>query len=99
MATDKELTLRMVDALEELIIENHALRASLKALQRRLRPWLRIPDSQLDSLIEQARSHPQAGGDVRQQFAQLRDHIRQSADLSDAIQEFLRIVPAKKDVN
>ncbi len=94
MATDKELAIRLLDALEELWIERRAYRSLFKTLRHRLPPQM-----QMDQLIAEAKKHPDIRAQVHEQFAPLRDRIQQSADLSNLIEEFLRVVPAKKDVN
>ena len=90
----KELATRLLDAIEQLYIENLAYQSLFEVLQNRL-----PPKEQVKSLIEQAKQHPQLQAKVRQQFQPLRDRIRNEADLGRVLQEFLRVVPAKKDVN
>ena len=94
MPTDKELALALVEAIESLFIETMAYRALLRSLKHRL-----PPEQQMMGLIEQAKNSRAIQDEVRKQFAPLRERILQDRGLSDAIQEFLRVVPAKKDVN
>ena len=94
MAADKDLALKMVDSIEQLAIENQALSSVMKALHKRLPPM-----SEIESLVKQAAKNPLVAKNIRQQCAELREWIQNSPDLSEMIQEFLRIVPAKKDLN
>jgi hypothetical protein len=91
MATDKELALRMLEAIENLYIENAILktmldRASGPAWKRSFTAILANPD-------------PGAVAQLRSRFDPLRAVIQQDRGLEQAIQEFLRVVPPKKDVN
>jgi hypothetical protein len=94
VAADKELALRMLDVLEELEAENRAYRALLKALGSG-RPV--PPAKQIHQLLAEAKAAIRDR--VHQEFAPLRDRLQQSEHLSDSIQELLRVLPAKKDVN
>ncbi|MFI5109003.1 MAG: hypothetical protein ACHP78_09170 [Terriglobales bacterium] len=91
---DKQLIERLLDAIELLTIENWAYQSLFTVLKRRM-----PPESQWKAMLEQAKTSPEVRGKIQQQLAPVRERIRQSVDLTDAIQEFLRVVPAKKDVN
>jgi|HubBroStandDraft_3_1064219.scaffolds.fasta_scaffold678196_3 uncharacterized protein (DUF2267 family) len=91
---DKDFALRIIDAIEALQIENKALKAIFKTLRSRL-----PPQAQIEELIAQAKLDPRIGGIVHEQFAPLRARIREESDLQQALQEFLKAFPPKKDVN
>jgi len=90
---DSTLAARMVDVIEQLLIERRALRSILHVMQHRLPPL-----SQLDPLIDQATNNPTILESVRKEVAPLRDHIHSPNELEKALQEFLRIAPPGDDV-
>jgi hypothetical protein len=87
---------QLIDIIEKLLIENRALRALLLALRARVGM---PPQAQLDAMIASAKKTPEILESVRQQVAPLRDRIASERGLAQAIEEFLRVVPAKKDEN
>jgi len=91
-----QLPSQLVDIIEKILIENLALRALLVALRGRVGM---PPQEQLDAMIASAKKTPEILESVRQRVAQLRDRTASERGLEQAIQEFLRVVPEKKDVN
>ena len=91
---DKELALRLLDALESVYIENLARKTIMKNFASRF-----PPQYQVEELIDEAKKDPQVAGVVHEQFAPVRARIQEHASLEKVFQEFLRVVPAKKDVN
>ena len=94
MATDQELALKMLDAIEDMYLENNALRAMLATYQKHLPslgPWQR--------LLADLKAEPGMASNTRLVFAPLRKRIQEDQNLTGAIGEFLRVVPPKKDVN
>jgi hypothetical protein len=91
---DKDLATRLLDALEAVYTENVALKGIMKAFRRDLPPQYRI-----DQLLARAKGDPLVGGRIHEQFEPLRARIREDATLEQVLQEFLRVVPAKKDLN
>ena len=89
-----QLPAQLIDIIEKLLIEVRAMRSLLRVLKSRM-----PPQAQVDSMIAQAKQNPQILESVRQQVAPLRDRIPSGHDLEQVMQEFLRVVPAKKDVN
>jgi hypothetical protein len=89
MPTDKDLVIRLLNAVEDLYLENTLLRVVY-----RQRGW-----HSMDKVLAEMKADPEATALVRSKFAQLRLRIQQDTHLSDVIQEFLRVVPATKDVN
>jgi|HubBroStandDraft_4_1064222.scaffolds.fasta_scaffold01968_4 hypothetical protein len=89
---DRDLMLRIIDAIEDLQIENMAFKAIFKTLRDRM-----PPQAQTDELIAQAKLL--VGGRVREQFAPVRARIQKESDLQEAIQGLLKVVPPKTDVN
>ena len=79
---------------ERLYIENMVLRALFKTHQSTL-----PPKSEVDEMIANAKTDPQIGGVIHEQFDPVRVRIRENADLEQVLQEFLRAVPPKKDLN
>jgi hypothetical protein len=75
----KELAMQLLNALEELHLENLALKSMFLAL--------RTPGWQ--KMLEQARSDREILGKIRAQFQPLYTRLEQEADLESAIQEFL----------
>jgi len=88
----KDLVSRLLDVIEELCIENRAYVALLHELHSNL-----PPEGLVKRLLWAAQE--EAREQVQKEFSALREHIRQSNDLEQALQECLRVVPAKKDVN
>jgi hypothetical protein len=91
---DKDLATRLLDALEAVYTENVALKGIMKAFRRDL-----PPQYQIDQLLARAKGDPLVGGRIHEQFEPLRARIREDATLEQVLQEFLRVVPAKKDLN
>ncbi|MGC2246192.1 MAG: hypothetical protein WA609_06285 [Terriglobales bacterium] len=91
-----QLPEQLIGIIEKVLIENRALRALLVALRVRVG----MPSqAQMDAMIAQAKQTPEILESVRQQVAPLRDRIASEHDLEQVLQEFLRVAPAKKDVN
>ena len=81
---------QLLDALEELLIENQAYRSALKTVEPLFPPQAR---GRVDLLIETAKNDPVIRQTVHQQFAGLRDQSP-----GDTIEQLLRLLP-NKDVN
>jgi hypothetical protein len=90
----KNYATRLVDIIERLYIENMVYRNLVKLHQEKL-----PPQSEIDALMEFAKTDPRVGGLIHQQFEPVRVRIREHADLEQVLQEFLRVVPPKKDLN
>jgi hypothetical protein len=88
MATDKELALQMLNAIEDIFLENAVLKSALVG------KW-----DAMDKVLAEAKADAPTRDRVRKIFAPAREKIQQAADLSEAIGEFLRVFPSKKDVN
>ena len=91
---DKDIAIRLLDALESVYTENVALKGIMKSFRSSL-----PPQSQIDELVAEAKRDPKVAGVVHEQFEPLRARIAEDATLGQVLQEFLRVVPAKKDVN
>ena len=84
----------MLDAIEQLYIENLAYKTLFEMFGNRLPSSMQVKD-----LIEQAKRRPELVAKVRREFQPLRERIQNEGDLAQVIQEFLRVVPPKKDMN
>lgn len=91
-----QLPEQLIDIIEKVLIENRALRALVVALRVRVGM---PPQAQMDAMIASAKKTPEILESVRQQVAPLRDRISSERGLEQAIEEFLRVQPAKKDEN
>lgn len=90
---DKKLALLMLDALEEMTIENSTLRAILLQANRYATP------TKIDAMVKEAQSRPKIRAIVRTQWLELRQRLEDDSSMADALQKFLQIVPPTKDVN
>ena len=83
----------MLDALEEMTIENSTLRAILLQANRYATP------TKIDAMVKEAQSRPKIRAIVRTQWLELRQRLEDDSSMADALQKFLQIVPPTKDVN
>jgi 1,2-phenylacetyl-CoA epoxidase catalytic subunit len=86
---EKDLALRLLDAIEQMFIENIVMK---DVLQRK--GW-----KVMDQYLADATADPEMQAIAHKKFSEVRSHIQQSRDLSDAIQGFLQVIPANKDEN
>lgn len=91
---DKSLAVQVVDKLEDLYVENLALKAIIKANRRHL-----PQQSDIDSLLAEARKHPQIGGRAHEEFQALRNQFLADDDLEQALQAFLKLARPSGEVN
>ncbi len=90
LVMDKDLAINILDAIEDLYLENKAYRSLLRSLHPQLPPS-GLLNRMLDNAREELREQ------VRQQiFAPAREHILQSHDLEMALQGTLQAMSAKK---
>ena len=80
--------------MEDLYIENMVRRTLFKQYQANLPPRFEVAE-----LIAKAKRHPLAGGVVHEQFEPVRARIRANETLEQVLQEFLQVVPPRKDMN
>lgn len=85
-----DLAIRILDGMEQLVLENSALKAYLKEFHPGS-PWKPHVDLMLES--------PLANAVVRQRFSEVRSQLETARDLSAALQELLQVFPANKDWN
>lgn len=71
---DQVLVNKLVDALEELYIENRAYKSSLKALAQYLPPAKKV-----DSVVQAAKADPIVRQGVRRLFASVRSQFPEQA--------------------
>jgi hypothetical protein len=86
---DKPLAEQMLDFIEQMYLENTFLKAVYRS-----KGW-----KNMEKVLQEARTDPVMAPKVQAIFGPLRDRIREQASLEQVMQEFLRVVPAKKDVN
>ena len=80
---------KLVDAMEELFIENRAYRSTLRIVQQTL-PM----QKQIDQLVEAVKAEPHIRQEVHKLFGPVRDQ-----SLEHAIEYLLQLFPSNKDVN
>jgi hypothetical protein len=90
---DKRLAIRMLDLIEKLNIENLALRALLLTLYRNKNK------SVMESLLNEALNNKEGRDAVHATWLPVRKSIESDANLEQAIQQFLQIVPPAKGAN
>jgi hypothetical protein len=90
---DKKLVLLMLDALEEMTVENLALRAILLQANRNATP------TKIDVMVKEAQSQPAIRGTVRAQWLPLRQRLEDDSNLAEALNKFLQIATPTKNVN
>ena len=91
MAADKSLINELLDALEEMLIENGAYRSTIAVLGKRLP----LQYQQLaDEMIATAKADPELRKMIRAQFASFRDQSPEQA-----LEGLAKIVRSKRDVN
>jgi len=93
-AMDKELTDRLLDEMENLYIENLAMRSYIKALQR-----MNPNATAAESLIEAKRKSQDILAQAKELFGPLRAQIQAAQRLDDEILKSLRVDLAKKNTN
>jgi hypothetical protein len=90
---DKKLATQIANTIEELHLENLALKSFVKTMQS----W---NDSQIETLLDKAKKSPEVRKIIQQQLKPLRDHLESDTSLEDAFREYLKVAPPpKKDVN
>ena len=92
MATDKHIIALLLDALEKSHIERTMLVTMIMTYRDRF-PQIGDWEKDLDTLRQQK------SGDVRKQFAQLRDAVARSHNVESALQQFLKDNPPKGSVH
>ena len=95
MAVDANTLTQLLDALEELLIENTAYTSSVKVLEQFL-PQAR---GKVAQVVEKAKADPKVREHVRAKFASLRSQFQTESNLQMVIEELLKVLPTKKDVN
>jgi hypothetical protein len=90
-AADKEFANRLLDALEGVHTENVALQWVIKYFRKDL-----PPQYQIDQLLARAKGDPLVGGRVHEEFAPIRAHILEDANLEQVLREVLRVIRRKK---
>jgi hypothetical protein len=85
---DKSFAIRIVDKMEDLYVENLALK-SIIATSRHMFPR----QMDIEAMRSAARKHPDIGGVAHKQFQELRDQFADDEDLEQALQAFLKLVP------
>ena len=90
---NKELALLMLDALEELTIENLTLRSILLQANRN------ATEEKTDVMLAGARQNPKVRDTVRAQWLPLRRVLEEDSALEEALKQFRKIVPPPKGVN
>jgi hypothetical protein len=83
----------MLDALEEMTVENMALKAILLQANRNATP------AKIDAMVKEAQKRPTIRGTVRAQWLPLRQRLEYDSNLAEALGKFLQIAPPTKDVN
>ena len=84
---------QLLDALEELLIENTAYRSSVKVLEQFLPPQVQ---GKVAQVVETAKADPKIREHVRSRFASLRSQFQTEGNLEKVIEELLKAVPTKK---
>lgn len=90
---DKKLALLMLDALEEMTVENLTLKAILLEANRN------ATRTKIDAMVKEAQSRPVVRGAVRAQWLPLRQRLEDDSNLAEALDKFLQLAPPTKDVN
>jgi hypothetical protein len=92
MATEKQLAIQILDALERVVVENRTLKAILETYDDQHRiPWREH--------LATAMADRDATDATRQQFSELRSQVQSDLDLATVIQDFLKVFPPNKDLN
>ena len=92
MAIDANSLTRLLDALEDLLIENTALQSSVRVLEG----FLPEAKGKVAQVVEKAKNDPAIRAHVQGRLAPLRDQIRTGLDSEKVIRELLKAVPTKK---
>lgn len=90
---DKELAVRMLGLIEEMNVENLALKAILLTVNRG------ASIEKIDALVEGAMKDSKVRDTVRAQWLPLRQRLESDSSLEEALTQFVRIVPAPKELN
>lgn len=90
---DTRLTIKMLDLIEHLTVENAALKAIMQLSLRN------VDKAHLDAMIDRSVSDPVVRDKVRQQWKPLRARLESDSGLEEALKQFLQIVPPAKDVH
>jgi hypothetical protein len=86
---------RLIDALEDLFIENTAYASSVRVLEA----FLPEAKGKVAEVVEKAKSDPAIRARIQSRLAPLRDQIRAGLTAERVLQELLLAFPTKKDVN
>ena len=89
MPTDKELSIRLLAAIENLFLENMILKDVLQE-----KGW-----DGMDRVLTKAKASSKVMDHVRIIFAPIRSRIQSDTELAQVIQDFLQVVPGHKNVN
>ena len=92
MAVNTNSLIQLLDALEELLIENTAYASSVRVLEQ----FLPQAQGKVAQVIASAKADPKIREHVRSRFASLRSQIQTEANLEKVIEELLKAVPTKK---
>ncbi len=84
--------IQLLDALEDLLIENTALQSSVRVLEG----FLPEAKGKVAKVVEKAKNDPAIRAHVQARLAPLRDQIRAGLDSEKVIRELLKAVPTKK---
>jgi hypothetical protein len=90
---DQRLTIKMLDLIEDLTVQNAALKALL------LQSVRNMDMAKLDSLVQRFADDLAARDKVRQLWLPLRKRLESDSGLEEAVKQFLQIVPPTKDVH
>ena len=96
MDKDRTLANELLDAFEELIIENHAYQKSLEIVEQLLSPEAR---QKIEQTVRQIKADPKIRETVRRRFASLHDQFQSSAGLSEVLEQLLKDLQANNDWN
>jgi seryl-tRNA synthetase len=92
---NKQFALKMLDSIEGLQIENLALRVLLEEANARRN----VGTEQTEKRLQRLSSDPQIRQKVRELLGPVRQRLHEDADLEEAMQQFVRIVPPPTGVN
>ena len=92
MAVNAKTLNQLLDALEELLIENTAYARSVEVLEQHL------PKAQgkVAQIVAQAKADPKIREHARSRFASLRSQILTEVNLEKVVDELLKVVPTKQ---
>lgn len=96
MGTDSKTLIELLDAFENLIIENTAYASSVKVLEQFLPPQVQ---GRVARVLEQAKADPKVRAHVRSKFASLRSQFQIESNLEKALESLLKALPKTEKVN